>query len=492
MFAVRKEIENRLNKMIGHFQKQIKNAATISLGVAVATALVILSVLPFYVSAGYHDTQRLISTLIVAVGLCGSIWFARVSRHTMWLIGGTYSWGMVSVCMSPLPLWSMLEFGLLFSVVLMGVTFLSKLQNLQLKFLAVLIATIHAYYVVHNVMEYAFTLLLGGTLEPYAMSNGFSNVRFYGQFLVWTVPFLVGVMVTNPKMPYRFVFSGLLMFDWAFEFLTLTRAFLVAMTFTPLMVWWVAKEYWLRYTKCLFFTASVGFVIYVFMLFLIPSLLGLDVSHAIRFSSGRDMLSSSGRVHLWQDTWAVILNHPLLGAGPMMTALTSVSNISAHPHNFILQLLAEWGIPFTLILFGGTVFGLVRLKNLIALASTDSLLLALPIMASLSAGAIAGLFDGLLVMPVSLVYMALFIICCVGLWRALTPEVRRVIFPRWTVPVLLFPSIFVAVFSVINWPHWSAKNAIEIPKPMSGNGYKLSPDRNPRFWLTGQIEIVKK
>lgn len=474
-----------------HFQKYLKNHWDIilnaALSVAVAAALTVLSVLPFYVKAGYHDTQRMVSTVIIALALFTSILWIRVSKQTMWLLGAAYVWGLVAVCMSPLPLWSMLEFGLIFSVVLVSVTLIPRLQKLQLMHLATLIGSIHAFYAAHNLLEYAFTLFLGRTFEPFAMSNGFSNVRFYGQFLIWTVPFLVGTLVIHPKFSYRNVLIGLLMFDWAFEFLTLTRAFLFAMVVTVPMVRWTAKKYWLQYTKYLTFTAIIGFVIYLSMLYALPSLLGADISYAVQFSSGRDMLTSSGRMQLWQDTWSLMLNHPWFGAGPMMTALDFVSKIAAHPHNYILQLLAEWGIPFTLLLCGGVVFGMIKWKKLIERSTSDNVLMALPITASLSAGAAGGLVDGLFVMPVSLVYMSLVMACFAGLWRTLTPEVQRHKFPLWSIAVLIAPSIFTAVFAVINWPHRSSDTDNEIPKPMSGNGYQLQSDRTPRFWLTGKI-----
>jgi putative inorganic carbon (hco3(-)) transporter len=475
--------------MFSYFIKYHKNYFTIVLSILVSIVLVALSVVPFYVSAGYHDTQRLISTVSFALALCLVIRYAQVSRQTMWLLGVAHVWGLFAVYMSPLPLWSMLEFGLLYSVVLLGVTLIPKLQRVHLTYLAILIAAIHGYYAAHNLIDYGFTLVLSRAFDPYALSSGFSNVRFYGQFLVWTMPFLVGVLATNPKLPYRPVLVILLIFDWAFEFLALTRAFLVAMAVTLPMIFWFTKSYWLLYAKWLLFTAAGGFAMYVLMLHVLPGLLGVDVSYAIQFSSGRDMFDSSGRLQLWLDALLLMLNHPWLGAGPMMTALDSVSQIAAHPHNYVLQLLAEWGIPFTLLVHGGALVGVNKLRKLIQNAPTDSALLALPITASLSAGSVAGLFDGLLVMPVSLVYMSLILACCAGLWRNLTPEVQRCNFSCWAIPVLIVPSLFVAAFSIINWPYSASNTPASVP--MSGNGYQLLTKFNPRFWWTGHISLDK-
>jgi putative inorganic carbon (HCO3(-)) transporter len=451
--------------------------------------LLFLSIWPFDQFAEFHNSQRLVSTILVAVTLFISLCTVQVSNGTIWILVVVYLWGLLAVYLSPLPLWSMVEFGLLFSVVLLGLILIPRHSEFQSKHLLYIFVIIQAFYVVHNLTDYTVVMMTGAKLEPYSLCNGFSNTRFYGQFLTWTMPFTIGALAVNKHYPYIRAIALLLMIEWGLEFLTLNRSFIVAMAATMLIVWWVNRAQFKNYAKWLLLTASGGFAIYILMLHILPGLLDIDVSYAVKFSSGRDVLDSSGRVQLWLDAWHLMMNHPLLGAGPMMTALGSVSKISAHPHNYILQLLAEWGITFTLLLVGGAVFGSVRLKRLIQKASTESQLLAVPVAASLSAGAVAGLFDGLLVMPVSLIYMTLVLACCAGLWRNLTPEVERRRFPWWSVPFLTAPSVFVAVFAVMNWPHWSA--GTDMPKPMSGHGYELKPNLNPRFWLTGQIDIVK-
>lgn len=459
-------------------------SATILLG------LMFLSIWPFEQFADFHDSQRMISTVLVAVALSVSLCIVQLSARTIWIIAAAYLWGLTAVCLSPLPLWSMLEFGLLFSVVLLGLILMPRHSELQSKHLLYILIIIQAFYVVHNLTDYTVVMMTGAKLEPYSLCNGFSNTRFYGQFLTWTMPFTIGALVVNRHYPCRNAIAALLVIEWAFQFLTLNRSFLVAMAATLPAIWWMTQEHWKRYAKWLLLTAAGGFALYILMLHVLPGLLGIDVSYAIKFSSGRDVLDSSGRVRLWLDAWQLMKSHPWLGAGPMMTALGSVSKISAHPHNYILQLLAEWGIPFTLLLLGCSIFCIVQLKKRIQKSSIDAQLLALPVTASLSAGAVAGLFDGLLVMPVSLIYMALVLACCAGLWRNLTPEVERRRFPWWSVPFLTAPAVFVAVFAVMNWPHWSA--GTDMPKPMSGRGYELKSNLNPRFWLTGQIDIVKR
>lgn len=460
--------------------------------VFILIALAVLSVAPFYVSAEYHDTQRLLSTTIIAIALFLSIWSVQLSAATLRFMVLMYAWCIGVVFLSPLPLWSMLEFGLLFSVVLLSAILIPNLDKLQLNYYFYTIAAIHAYYIAHNIMEYAFTIVLAGRFEPYALSNGFSNVRYYGQFLIWTVPLLIGALATNRKFPYRYVLFALLMFDLAFELLSMTRAFLVAMFFTIPAVWWFTRQYWRQYLYCMLVSSFGGILIYLIMLYGVPVLLGADTLYATKFSLGRDILSSNGRLQLWKDAWQVIMNYPLLGAGPMMTALDTVTKVSAHPHNYILQLLAEWGIPFTLILLVCLLLSALKWRKLVQQAPNDSVQLALPITASLTAGLIAGLFDGLLVMPVSLVYMSLVIACFAGLWRALTPNIPRKRLPYVFAIAFQFPAIFVVAYVIMNWPYRTHSFLNEVSKQISGNEYQLLQQRHPRFWVTGKLSIVSK
>lgn len=474
-------------KMLFHILKKIPFSY---FDAAIAIALLSISVVPFYISGAYHDTQRVISTVVTALALIVSIWFVQVSRKTIFLICAAYSWGFVVTSFSPILMWSMVELGLLFSVVLLGICLLQTLRKDQITSIALLLVAIHFYYASHNLIEYFFTLVLGRTFEPFALSNGFSNVRAYGQFLIWTMPFLIGVLAVNPRLPNRYILVGLLMLDWGFELITLNRSFLVAMAATLPAVWWMAKDYSKSYSTWFLFTAVGGLVIFLLMLYVLPYLLRVDISHAIKFSTGRDMLDSSGRLQLWHDAFHLMKSHPWLGAGPMTTALDSGSITSAHPHNFVLQLLAEWGIPFTFFLITGGIIGVFKLRRLVRTSPKDRSPLILPVFASLSAAVVAGLFDGLIVMPVSLMYMTLEMSVCVGIWRTFTMHEHRQKIPRWLIPIVLIPAIYVASFSILYWPN--RQSPLPVLFQISGSDYKLIEERNPRFWQTGLISISKK
>ena len=59
------------------------------------------------------------------------------------------------------------------------------------------------------------------------------------------------------------------------------------------------------------------------------------------------MMNTSGRTELWSTALQDTVENPLVGIGPNELCVHEHSPIG-HPHNFPLQLSAEWGIPVAL------------------------------------------------------------------------------------------------------------------------------------------------
>jgi len=472
--------------------KNYKQFSQFYVAIAFLCGLLLLAIWPYEQMTEPHDAQRLMSSVLIALALPVCLWFNKLSYRLLMFVCGLYLWGILAVWQYPMPFWSSLEFSMLFSVVLLSISLMPKVDALFLKQLAVVFVIVQVFYLTHNLTYYTAIILSGSTMVPYDLATGFSNIRFYAQFLIWTVPFVVGILAIYPKLVYRNAMVIVLMFAWAYQFLTGTRAFMLALIITIPAVWMFTKAdklLWKQYTKWLLISAFGGFILYLLMLFAIPSLFGVNVDLALHASAKRDMLNSSGRVYLWQEAWRLMREHPWLGAGPMMTAMLVDLKTSAHPHNFVMQLLAEWGIPFTCTLLLFKTIGILRWKKLIDVNSIERVPLALPVVAALSAGIAAGLVDGLLVMPVSLVYMTLIIGLLAGLWRVWTPADVRINFPKWLIPIFAAPAVYVAIYSFSMWPERNV--ADESKKPIIGNGYHILQDRNPRFWVDGHIVLDK-
>ncbi len=117
--------------------------------------------------------------------------------------------------------------------------------------------------------------------------------------------------------------------------------------------------------------------------------------------TGDRMLSSSGRTDLWKDSLKDVSRHPLLGIGPMNYACTGPVYRAAHPHNFALQLLGEWGVPAFLLTVAVGLFLVLKLIRTLRTATGDWSAVTTFLTASAFAAALHAGLSGVMVMPAS-------------------------------------------------------------------------------------------
>jgi len=172
----------------------------------------------------------------------------------------------------------------------------------------------------------------------------FSNVRFFSQYQAYTLPILVIPLVTF-KLPFRWraVTLILLAFWWALHFATGTRSVWVALIVTTLFLLIFLKDRARQWLIWQLMGMLIGGIFYLAFdyLTLDNSLYGLG-------SITKRGLDDNGRWPLWLNAFEMIKNHPLLGIGPMHFAFNNFT-IAAHPHNSILHIAAEYGLPAVLI-----------------------------------------------------------------------------------------------------------------------------------------------
>lgn len=101
---------------------------------------------------------------------------------------------------------------------------------------------------------------------------------------------------------------------------------------------------------------------------------------------------SGGRFSLWQATWEAYLHHPLFGAGSAANqwALPKAFFPHVQPHNVVLQLLINWGLPAAIS--GLALLAIVTIKAHMVAARARHVL---PVLAMLDALLTMSLFDGI-------------------------------------------------------------------------------------------------
>ena len=152
--------------------------------------------------------------------------------------------------------------------------------------------------------------------------------------------------------------------------------------------------------------AGLGWAIFLFLFVLLPQALALPggdgLGQRLHVIPGDD-----ARLYLWRLAWQSIQGDPWLGIGPMQ--LAHLPNLKgSHPHNFYLQLAAEWGVLWALTVFGLAVHKLWRVARIIRSGDQRPANQALAgAWLTCFAMGVDALLSGNLVMPVSQSWAAL-------------------------------------------------------------------------------------
>jgi len=213
--------------------------------------------------------------------------------------------------------------------------------------------------------------------------------------------------------------------------------------------------------------------------------------------AGREFTTLTGRLKLWTIAVEMSGQHPWLGVGPMHYADDAVS-YAAHPHNALLQIAAEWGLPALAIVLLLFVIGLrawLRAGPGSISASHDQeqgANLQPALFAALLTATVHAMFSGIIVMPVSLTMMTLTLGWMIGTTCSRADN-RNSRLPalsarRHHLLLILFA---LAVFAGIVKPLSTQLPILEQVHreyaertPPEGKSKPLSP---PRFWKLGYL-----
>ncbi|WP_263841937.1 O-antigen ligase family protein [Salinibacter sp.] len=334
---------------------------------------------------------------------------ARLPRMAKWGLGMGLMGGILSALRAPAPSYAFLEvghFGLLFVTAGVVTAAVRESPRQTERHLLGAVALSAALYALFFGVGYGMHLTIEEIkLWPEGGTN-YVNIRFFNQYQTWTLPLLGGLLVAIPKRwkNARVGVLGLIALWWALVFTSSVRGTIVAMAVAAIGVALLfrrhAKPWLLAQAAGLF-----GGLLLYHLLFSTEG--GLKVVE--RFSEGRQY---SGRLQLWLTSLEMAWAHPWLGAGPMHFAWPPFHfSTGAHPHNAFLQWLAEWGLPSTGIMSGLAVWGgwrwMDQERRAAEEASAASNGVRVALVGSVLAAAAHAMVSGLLVTPISQVFLAL-------------------------------------------------------------------------------------
>jgi O-antigen ligase len=257
-----------------------------------------------------------------------------------------------------------------------------------------------AVYMAGVVVRYAAALSIAQPLGLDVLLLGYANPRFPSALHALLLPLAADLVLdARPPRWLRGAVAGLMVLTWAVNLALGTRAIWFAFALTLVLLWPVLGRRRLGpYAACLAGTAVAGALLYWLAFKEVPIWTGIGETFTQRTL---DKLTwGSNRELLLRSSWEAIRAAPWLGLGPMQFA--AIPGVwAAHPHNWVLQLASELGLPAAaaaLLAIARWLGGhLARLRAAGAAADPDGLTLVLASVVALA----YGLVDGNLVMPVS-------------------------------------------------------------------------------------------
>ncbi len=316
---------------------------------------------------------------------------------------------------------------------------------------------------------------------------GFMNTRFFAQYQVWTLP-----LILLPSLSFKRswpVIVGCIVLTalwWALAIANgsngLVFSLLLAYLFT-LIYFRRAAVSWLSLQ---IISALAGLaIIFLFSLWL------HSISHPIILSPAKwtivtnTSVSNLGhlktalqdRLLLWQNTLHFILQKPWLGVGPMHLAHYPIGR-NTHPHNTLLLIAAEWGIPACFIALSLYLYGTYHWLKGISVTPTT-----LSLTAAWLAGSCYSLVSGIIVMPVSQIMLCFIAGWMLGVYQ----QTNKKIVPNGSIHKSIFFVLSIVALSVLIWNVSTQMQQLS-QKEIS---WLLTHGRNvgfsPRFWLQGWI-----
>jgi O-antigen ligase len=338
-----------------------------------------------------------------------------------------------------------------------------------------------AAYVTGVMANYVSALLLVFPIGAETLLVGFSNPRFPAQLQVLTIPLLPLAMQRAPSPFWRACLAVVAALWWMCFIGSGSRTGWIAITFAAALMLFFGAE-GRRWLKCQLVFAATGAVLWVVLFHWLPALLSMTAAPETgRFS---DFASVGARWKLWRISVESALAHPFLGLGPMHFAYVDNGD-GAHPHNFWLQLAAEWGIPAALLIGAVTVAFFVNLWRAARVEADPAMRrIGVAVVAVVLAWGIGTLSDGYMVIPTSQV-MSTAVLMLAVMWlrlasSSIAPSPKARLIPIvWTI----FCAIALVVLAVLPTTDFGQPTQREQAWRVEHPGAFMWP----RFWQQGWI-----
>lgn len=338
-------------------------------------------------------------------------------------------------------------------------------------------------------IQLGLTLSMGVVTPLLEWWSPYSNPRFIAQALIWIIPTFSVLPSLENFYSKRALYAAqaLSISLWLLLFWTGSRGEILGLILGMILVCTLMRSSAISLIGRMMAHALCGFAIWF-----------LSHISIARYAVSNDELSlarvgMSGREWLVELSLKLISEHPWFGIGSAQFSAYNQNIIgSAHPHNLLLQIAVEWGLPAAVLLLHLLAMFVLRQYRSAKIAvlsfdtaSTQHHTLKIPLLLTLFAVLFTSLIDGIHVMPLSQLIGIPMLGLMIGLNRG--PNIiptESYIFQGRLIVLLIILCWGILLASLLQQRDCLTypTRAEKILKAVVGNDF-------PRFWAQGRIPI---
>ena len=385
---------------------------------------------------------------------------------------------------------SLLELGLfvlLFINILSVASIYPQLKDRFHKIILSCLLLTAGLHIVTAIGGYVATLIEPIKLVPHELFLNFSNPRFFNQLQSWTLPLIVLPILCLPqeKPYYKYFYISVAVGWWLLLFISGGRGTLLSISIAfilTIIIYRIHAKYWIKWQLI---SATSAFLLYLMLFYAVPMFSSTDSKTMLDYSALRHTGAnySGGRVNLWLNSLKPLQDDFLLGVGPMNLACGTANYYptdAAHPHNALIQIAVEWGLPAALLgifLFAWGCWCWIK-KDKQFQKNEDCKnhqLISIALFSSLITAALHALFSGIIVMPHSQVTMVLVLGWMLGIY--FHPQKQLAPPPTLTSAAFMTLTLISLFFLLIGM--YPAMTTFSLDE--------MTISQLPRFWQQGQF-----
>jgi len=442
--------------------------------------LLILFALTALGGGGYydwHDQQRL-GQLVFLLGMLPMIFFSthiKISASTFVSVCLLFFFGLLSSMQAEWPLWALKEWSHYMGLLLISLVLGGLIRSESAQFLVfgcmVVVGAVQAF----RFLVFYLSAFLSGleVLEADILYSGFSNPRFLGQFQIFLLPvmaFLIQCFSGAGKVKLAVSVMVVMSVHWCIAIMLGGRGVWFGVLLSHVLLLIVAPKFW-RLVLNQVVAAVAGLCLFGLLFEIIPR--WLEVTPLVYDGLRTDL---SSREIIWSLAWNMFFDNPWFGVGPMHFA-AEYNSIAAHPHQVMLQWLAEWGALATGVAIWLAVHGFFSWIRV--LRSSHSTTVDASLWVALVGALLLAQVDGVFVMPYTETWFAVLAGVALSRWG---PTSLATISQGYLLKIMVIPLI--SLFALIIF-----KEAASLPQVERDYLRSTHVQSSPRFWMQGWIPM---